>query len=218
MLRGAESEQLEIVGIIPQYVGMNAYMDLDAVQNFLRQGDLATSIMLSIEDQKVTPFQEKFIKSDVIAGIDEQKQRLEKMQKMMESYGSMIYIYMVIGIIIGFAIIYSSSIITVSERSRELASMMVLGMTPAEVLSVITFEQWFIGIPAMAAGIPLAKLMLSGISQAVSTDVFTMPVIITLSSYLLATLVTALSIWIAQRAAARKISSLSLVEVLKSRE
>jgi len=140
------------------------------------------------------------------------------MQEMMETFGSMIYMFLVIGIIIGFAIIYSSSIITVSERSRELASMMVLGMTPAEVLSVITFEQWFLGIPAMAAGIPLSYALMASIAREVSTDVFTMPVIITFSSYLLATLVTALSIWIAQRAAARKISSLSLVEVLKSRE
>ncbi|MEW6624769.1 MAG: FtsX-like permease family protein [Bacillota bacterium] len=218
MMRKTGHEQLEIVGIIPQYLGMNAYMELGAVQNFLNQGGLATSIMLNIEEQNISSFQEKYIQSDVIAGVDEQKQRLGKMQEMMESYGSMIYIYMVIGIIIGFAIIYSSSIITVSERSRELASMMVLGMTPAEVLSVITFEQWFIGIPAMAAGIPLSKLMLSGISQAVSTDVFTMPVIITFSSFILGSLVTIISVWIAQRAAARKISGLSLVEVLKSIE
>lgn len=218
MLHNKEFEQLEVVGTIPQYVGMGAYMDLDSLQNFLNQGDLATSFMLNMEEQSVLYFQEKYMQSDTIAGIDEQSQRLEKMLEMMESYGSMIYVYMVIGIIIGFAIIYSSSIITVSERSRELASMMVLGMTPAEVLSVITFEQWFIGILAMAAGIPLATLMLSGISQAMSTDVFTMPVIISSTSYLLGAVVTIISIWVAQRVAARKIGNLSLVEVLKSSE
>ncbi len=218
MLHNKEYEQLEVVGTIPQYVGMGAYMDLDSLQLFLNQGDLATSFMLNMEEQSVLSFQEKYMQSDTIAGIDQQSQRLEKMLEMMESYGSMIYVYMVIGIIIGFAIIYSSSIITVSERSRELASMMVLGMTPAEVLSVITFEQWFIGILAMAAGIPLATLMLSGISQAMSTDVFTMPVIISNSSYLLGAVVTVISIWVAQRVAARKIRNLSLVEVLKSSE
>ncbi|KUO51120.1 MAG: hypothetical protein APF76_16640 [Desulfitibacter sp. BRH_c19] len=218
MLYNKESEQLEVVGIIPQYLGMSSYMELTSVQSFLKQGELATSIMVNMEDQSVLPFQEKYMQSDVVAGVDEQSQRLEKVQEMMESYGSMIYIYMIIGVIIGFAIIYSSSIITVSERSRELASMMVLGMTPAEVLSVITFEQWFIGVLAMIAGIPLATLMLSGISQAVSTDVFTMPVFITSSSYVLGAVVTVMSIWIAQRVAARKISKLSLVEVLKSSE
>ena len=48
---------------------------------------------------------------------------------MMATFGSLIYIFAILGVIIGFAIIYSSSIITLSERSRELASMLVLGMT-----------------------------------------------------------------------------------------
>ncbi|WP_051533694.1 ABC transporter permease [Desulfitibacter alkalitolerans] len=218
MLRETSDEHLEVVGIIPQYLGMNGYMELGSVQDFLRQGPLATAIMVNIDGEKIPALQEKYLESDVVADVDEKNQRLVKMQEMMETFGSMIYMFLVIGIIIGFAIIYSSSIITVSERSRELASMMVLGMTPAEVLSVITFEQWFLGIPAMAAGIPLSYALMASIAREVSTDVFTMPVIITFSSYLLATLVTALSIWIAQRAAARKISSLSLVEVLKSRE
>jgi putative ABC transport system permease protein len=47
---------------------------------------------------------------------------------------------------------------------------------------------------------------------------YTIPERITFTALLLALLVTALSIWIAQRAAARKIKSLSLVEVLKERE
>ncbi len=209
-------DQLRVVGTIPQYVGMNAYMELGAVQDFLRQGELATSYMLEMEPGSVTAFQEAYLESAWVAGIDEKSHRLAMMKELMASYGSMIYIYMIIGIIIGFAIIYSSSIITVSERSRELASMMVLGLTPGEVLSVITFEQWTIGILGMIAGIPMAKIMLTSISQAVSTDVFTMPVNITFQSYILGGVVTCGSIWVAQRFAARKIGKLSLVEVLKS--
>ncbi len=217
-LKEDAQDQLEVVGIIPQYVGMNAYIELGAAQNFLKQGDLVTSLLLEMEQEHVKDFQETYLQSDLIAGIDEKSHRMEKLQEMMKSYGSMIYIYMLIGIIIGFAIIYSSSIITVSERSRELASMMVLGLTPGEVLSVITFEQWSIGIMGIVAGIPMSHLMLSAISQAMSTDVFTMPVSITSSSYIMGGIVTCFSIWIAQRFAARKIAGLSLVEVLKSPE
>jgi len=212
------ADQIRVAGVIPQYVGMNAYMELGAARHFLREGDLTTSFLLEIAPDRVAGFQEHFLESQWVAAVDEKSFRLEKMQEMMESYGSMIYIYLLIGVIIGFAIIYSSSIITVSERSRELASMMVLGMTAEEVLSVITFEQWILGGLGMAAGIPLAHMMLSGISESVSSDVFTMPVNITFGSYLLGAAVTCGSIWIAQRFAARKIGGLSLVEVLKSGE
>ncbi|MFA6809000.1 MAG: ABC transporter permease, partial [Eubacteriales bacterium] len=104
------------------------------------------------------------------------------------------------------------------ERSRELASMMVLGMTPKEVLEVITFEQWFISIFGMAAGIPLTKLLLIAISGSMGNDFFSFPAELNISALLMAFFITVLSIIFAQRMAAKKIIQLDLVEVLKSRE
>ena len=174
--------------------------------------------MLSMDEGAIPRLQEEYRQSSSISNMDEKGERIRKLNEMMESFGSMIYLYSLIGIILGFSIIYISSIITTSERSRELASMMVLGMTPPEVLAVVTFEQWFISILGMAAGVPLASLFMSGISMAMSSDVFTIPPVISTYSYLMAAAVTVLSIWIAQKFAGRKIRSLSLVEVLKSAE
>ncbi len=207
---------LEVVEITPQYAGTNAYMELGALQEFLGQKDLVTSCMLSVNKEGIAILRDKYMYADTINTIDERSQKLNKFKEMMASYGSMIYIYSLIGIIIGFAIIYNSSVITLSERSRELASMMVLGMTPREVLSVVTFEQWCVAIPAMLVGVPMSRAMMSGISSAMSTDVYTMPEKITPFALFMALVVTTISIWIAQKTAARKIRNLSLVEVLKS--
>ncbi len=212
------TKQIEVRGVIPQYVGINAYMNIDALQEFLNQGPLATSFMLAVDKESITPLKDKYRGSALISSIEEKDESIKKLQEMMASYGSLIYIYALIGVVIGFTIIYSSTVIAVSERSRELASMMVLGMMPSEVLSVVTFEQWFLALWAMLAGIPLSKLMLAGMAQAVDSDIFTMPVIISSTSYLLALIITVVSIWLAQQAAARKIKKLSLVEVLKERE
>ncbi len=213
-----QNKQLEVVGVIPQYVGINAYTEINTLHNVLKQGELATSLMLSVEKESIFPLQEKYSRSDFVSAVEEKEQRVGKLEEMMETYGSMVYIYGLLGVIIGFAIIYSSSTITISERGRELASMMVLGMTPSEVLSVVTFEQWFISVPAMIVGIPIAKLMITGISQSFSSDVYMMPALITMSSFIMAFIVTCISIWIAQQFAARKIRSMSLVEVLKAAE
>jgi len=213
-----KAKQLEVVGVIPQYLGLNAYMDINSLQEFLGQGELATSFMLRMDEESIALLQNEFRKSAAVSGIDDQTERLAQTKELMASFYGMIFILALIGIITGFAIIYNSSVITLSERSHELASMMVLGMTPAEVLSVITFEQWFIGIFAMLAGIPMSQILLIGMSQSISNDVYTMPTNITASSFLIAFFVTAASIWIAQRFAGKKIQKLSLVDVLKSRE
>lgn len=219
MLDSTEADkELQVVGVVPQYVGLNAYMELTSLQEFLNQEGLTTSFMLRMDRESIPLLKEKYLYSHAIAAIDEKGERLAKMEEMMAAYGSIIYVYALIGVIIGFAIIYTTTIITLSERNRELASMMVLGMTPAEVLSVVTFEQWLISILAMVAGVPLSMSMLAGLSNAISNDLFTIPTTIPSNAFLLAILVTGMSIWIAQRFAARKIKHLSLVEVLKASE
>lgn len=216
--REARDKQLPVAGIIPQYLGINAYMELHALQDFLGEDGLTTSCLLHMDEESAARLQKEYRQSILISNMDARRERIQKLDEMMASFGDMIYLYALIGVILGFSIIYISSIITTSERKRELASMMVLGMTPAEVLSVVTFEQWLISALGIAAGIPLAKLLITGISLAMSSDVFTIPPVITVSSCFEAVLVTMVSIWIAQKFAARKIRRLSLVEVLKSAE
>ena len=122
ILHGSDSwgdKRLPVAGIIPQYLGLNAYMDLHALQEFLEEDGLTTSVMLSMDEGTIPRLQEEYRQSSLIGNIDEKGERIRKLNEMMESFGSMIYLYSLIGIILGFSIIYISSIITTSERSRE---------------------------------------------------------------------------------------------------
>lgn len=213
-----EEKTVKVAGVIPQYIGLNAYMELEAAQALIDSGEIATVVMLSMDEEDIPELQDAYSSSAAVSGIANRTEVLNKTKEMMASYGSSIFIMALFSILIGFAVIYNSSIITVSERSRELASMMVLGMTPAEVLSVVTFEQWFIGGFAMLAGIPTTKLLLAAMAQAINNDFYTMPTTMTPLAVSAGFMITAFSIWIAQRFAARKIRGLSLVEVLKSGE
>ncbi len=219
MAKDPDAEKtVEVTGIIPQYIGLNAYMELNTLQNLLQQKNLITTIMLSIDEQSFSQLKEKYQSSTIIESLEDKNEVLRQSKEMMATFSSTIYILLVLGLIIGFAIIYNISTITVSERSRELASMMVLGMTPQEVLSVITFEQWLIGFLAMLSGIPVTKLLLVALSQSLKTDMFTMPTTLNTTSIVAAFLITAVCIRFAQLMAAQKIKKLSIVEVLKASE
>lgn len=211
-------KQVAVVGIITQSMGMNAYMEISALQNFVGQGDLATSLMISIREENIPELKAKYNNSKMINGLENRLSLLQKMKDLMASYTGMIYSMFLFGIIIGLAIVYNTSIITLSERSRELASMMVLGMSPKEVLDVITFEQWFISFFAMLAGIPLTKALMAGMAESMGNDVFGFSPEVGPDALIIAFMITVGSILIAQLMASRKLKSLSLVEVLKSRE
>ena len=213
-----EKKLLPVAGIIPQNLGMNAYMEINALQQFLEQGELATSLMLSMDEKYIPLLEEKYKDSKMIISIENRLSQLEDLKDLMASYMGMIYSLFIFGIVIGFAIIYNTSVITLSERSRELASMMVLGMTPQEVLEVITFEQWFVSIFAMLAGIPLTKAFMVSLADSMGNDMFGFTPTLSSEALLLAFLISVFSIFVAQRMAARKLRKLSLVDVLKSRE
>lgn len=219
IMRNPEEEKsVKVAGVIPQYLGLNAYMELEAAQALIDNGKIATVVMMNMDEEQIPKLQEAYNSSPAVSGIINRNEIFNKTKEMMASFSGSIFVLALFAILIGFAVVYNSSIITLSERSRELASMMVLGMTPGEVLSVITFEQWFIGAFAMFAGIPVTKLMLVGMAGAINNDLYTMPTTLSALAVFAAFFISAASIWIAQRLAARKIRNLSLVEVLKSRE
>jgi putative ABC transport system permease protein len=218
-LRGEDEVQVEVYRIIPQYIGMNAYMELTALEEILGQGELATALLINVNnDEGISTLRDRYRESEVLAGIDSSEEQVGVARDLMETFGSMIYMYVLVGVVIGFAIIYSASFIVLSERSWELASMRVLGLTASEVFSVITFEQWFISFFGILAGIPLGQAMQWAMGAALSTDMYSLPSRLTTESLIVAPFITAFSIWVAQRAALKRVRNLSLVEVLKSRD
>lgn len=213
---------LTVQAVIPQYVGVSAFMDLETLEILLGRGPVATSFLLDMGerdvDESVASLRQTYRESPFVAGVDGSEERLRQTREMMESFGMAIYIYVLVGVMMCFAIIYSSSFIILSERSRELASMMVLGMSPKEVFAVITWEQWFISVFAILAGVPLGQLMQAGFAGYISTDLFVIPAALSRDALLVAPLITMLSIWTAQRFVLRKIHQINIIDVLKSRE
>lgn len=211
---------LEVVKTIPQVLGMNAYMELSALEGAARQSPLATSLLVEGQEgqEVLRELHESFGESHKLAGIDGWVSMRESLKEYWETMGFIVRSLPLIGLVFSFAVIYVSSFIVLSERNRELASMRVLGMTSREVLSVITFEQWFLAFFALLTGIPLARLLLEGFAREAATDMYSLPVEMSLQTMLIGTLFTAFSIGIAQAFALQKIRGLDLVEVLKSRE
>jgi putative ABC transport system permease protein len=214
----AARQEVEVTAIIPQFMGVNAYMEINSLQSMLKQGPLATTLMVTADEGAMPLLRAEYQNSAAISVMEDRNKMLQALRDLMATYSGTIYILLLIGVVVGFAIIYNSSVITVSERSRELASMMVLGMTPAEVLSVITFEQWFISIFGMLLGIPLTKLLLVGMAQSLSNDLYSMPSSFGGMTIVIGSIITVASIWVAQRAAAGKIRALKIADVLKAGE
>ncbi|NLW07153.1 MAG: FtsX-like permease family protein [Clostridia bacterium] len=208
----------EVVDIIPQYLGTNAYMDIDALGRLLGQGNISTAALLSVEEGVFPYLKDRYQEAKNVFSVEEKGAMLKKFNELMESYSFTFWILALFGMLTGFAVIYNSGVVSLSERKRELASLRVIGMTPAEVLQVLSFEQWFISFFGMLAGVPMTMLFLQGMASMMDTDLFTFPVKFELQPFIIGTVGTVVSIWFTQRFIYRKIGQLSMVEALKDRE
>lgn len=217
-LLGDEKKKIYVAKIVPQYLGMSGYMNIDALSELIGNEEMATSVMIKIEEGDIKNFKEHYNKSPIITGIEVKGDLIKKINELMQSSKTTIWSLLIFSIIIGFIIIYTSSVISFSERERELASLRVLGFTEKEVLEVLSVEQFFISIFSVLLGIPVTKAMMSAMAKSYSNDLYTMPSIIKFEAVAAGIIGTVISLFIAKAALSRKINKLNLVDVLKERE
>lgn len=204
--------------IIPQYIGSNGYMQIQGLNTLLGQENMSTSALLGVKGDQTAPLAKDLQDGDYVGTIENQQQLI---QKYYDTVDTMIYTlgFMgVLAVITGFAILFNAGVISLSERTRELASLRVLGMTEQEVFQVISFEQWFLAFFGILLGIPLTFGMQQGLAVSMETDLYTMPVGLTPSVFIFALIGTILSMAIAGYFIQKRIHQFNLVEVLKERE
>ncbi|WP_078060278.1 ABC transporter permease [Desulfotomaculum copahuensis] len=209
---------VQVAGIVPQYIGSNVYMDQKALLALLGQGDMATGALISMDPGQIPGLKERYGTSKYVDNLEERQQSIDLYKKLMDNNKTTLLLMVLMAVVAGFAIVYNSSIITLAERERELASLRVLGMRPKEVMEVVSVEQWFIGAFGVLAGVPFALAMNQGIAGGMSSDLYTLPGRTSPAALFLALLGTVLAIWVAQFWVFRKIARLDLVGVLKERE
>lgn len=209
---------MELVGIIPQYIGSNGYANISYLEDKTGLDNLATTAYLNIDESKQDTIRKELDKSPYVGVVEIQAQTLKKFMDLLDSYGFTNYIMAIISIIVGFAIVYNSSVISLSERQRELASLRVLGMSVDEVLQIVSFEQWLLGFVSIVIGIPVSYAMMQAMATSFQTDVYSFPPIIGDNAFVLSVFGTALFIFLSQINVKRKIKKLDIVEVLKERE
>ncbi|HHY73773.1 MAG TPA: FtsX-like permease family protein [Bacillus bacterium] len=216
----AKDEKLNITveKIIPQYLGANVYLNQDVLLALLKQGEMMTSALMAIDEKAIPDLKERYRSSKYVSTIEVRQEMIDKYTEMMAASSSAMWIMALISIITGFAIVYNSSIISLAERKRELASLRVMGMTPKEVMGVVSVEQWFLGFVGMIAGIPLAFSFCKLMSTSMSSDLYTIPAVINSDAIIQALIGTIVAIAISLLAVSRKVKQLDLVAVLKERE
>jgi putative ABC transport system permease protein len=127
-------------------------------------------------------------------------------------------IYAAIAILITVGVAYNGARIQLSERARELASLRILGFSRGEVSSVLVGETMLLAILAQPLGWLFGIWIATALSNSFTSDLYASRWCWTPSIFARASLIVLAASLVSVLLVRRRIDSMDLVAVMKTRE
>jgi putative ABC transport system permease protein len=119
---------------------------------------------------------------------------------------------------ITFGVVYNSARITFSERSRELASLRVLGFTRGEIAYILLGELALLTLAAIPLGFVIGRLLAMHFIATIHQELFRVPLVLEADTYALSAAVVLASAMVSGLIVRRRLDRLDLIAVLKAKE
>ncbi len=208
-----------LVALVGEYIGVQAYMSLDAMNRLLGDGDVISGAYLKVDPQQQTALYRLLEKRPRVAGIGV---RLLAVRNFYETLAESILVFtfvaLLLGGVINFGVVYNSARISLSERGRELASLRVLGFTEGEVSYILLGELALLVLVAIPLGFVAGWGLCAYFALNLASDLIRIPVYVSSATYAFAGVTMVVSAVLSALIVRRRIGKLDLIEVLKTRE
>jgi putative ABC transport system permease protein len=210
---------IPVVGFFEQYIGVGSSMDLDALNHLMKEDQAISGAHFTVDNVFQKSIYNKLTEMPRVAGTLVRKDEINNFyQTQAEMFLFFTFIASILAGTIAFGVVYNNARISLSERSRELASLRVLGYTKSEISFIFLGELAMLTLIAIPLGFTIGKAMASFLAVAVSSDLFRIPVIIEKSTYSMAATVVIVSACISGFIVRHRLDHLDLVAVLKTKE
>jgi putative ABC transport system permease protein len=211
--------RLPVTAIIEGYLGLMAYMDLPAVNRLMREGTMISGVHMLIDPLQGEALFKRLKATPVANFIALQRVSLKKFRDTLaENILVMVTVYVCLGMIIAFGVVYNFARISLSEQGRELASLRVLGFHKSEVSAILLSELAVLTLLAQPLGWAIGYAFAWFIVQGFDSDLYRVPLVVERSVYGWASVVVIGAALVSALVVRRRIDRLDLIEVLKTRE
>ena len=211
--------RVPVASLSQQYFGLGAYMNLETLNRISGNGQALSGVYLDVDARYEAELVQTLQRRPRVASIVSQDRII---QSIYDSSGQTMltfaFILTLFAGVIAFGVVYNSARITLAERDRELASLRVLGFTRNEVAYILLGELALLTLLSLPVGFSLGALLSAAIAASVETDLYEYPFILTRGTLAYAAVVVLSAAAISAFIIRRKLNTLDLVGVLKTRE
>lgn len=211
--------RVPVSAISESLMGSPAFMRIDSLNRTLDDPGWVSGAYLRIDGAQSRELYAKLRNMPLVAGVSRKNDARASLQKLMdEGAGFMRYVMLVTAGIITFGVIYNTARIAQAERTRDLASLRVIGFTRGETAFVLLGELGAVTLLALPIGAVMGYFLSFAIAAGFSTDLYRITVAFTPSSYGVAAAAVLAAAILSGWLVKRDIDRVDLVAALKTGE
>jgi putative ABC transport system permease protein len=210
---------LPVAGVYHDYAEPSALIHVGALQRLLREGDAYSGAHLAVEPGHVDELYAKLKQAPKVAGVLIKDLALKNFNETLaENLLRMKAINLVFAAVIAFGVVYNSARIALAERSRDLATLRVLGFTRGEIAAILLGELAALTAAAVPVGLGLGFGMVWLAATFLDTETQRFPAVVSAATCAFAVALTLAAAVLSGLVVRRGLTKLDLVAVLKARE
>lgn len=220
VLEGVRPQRrVTVTGTVNDVLGLSMYMDMDALHRMMREGDVASGALLLMDPAQETALSKALKEAPVVAGAGFKRVVLNSFRETMAANMNLsIFINLIFAGVIAFGVVYNAARVSLSERTRELASLRVLGFTRAEISLILMGELALLTVAALPVGALLGYGFAASLVRAIESEVYRFPLYVSRQAIAWSFLGIIGAALISGLSVRRRLDHLDLVAVLKIRE
>jgi len=154
---------------------------------------------------------------DLITGVQDTKEMMRSMDQMKEMMYMMMGVFISAAVILGVVVLYNQGVLSLVEKSREMATLKVLGFSTGKIRGIFELQNLWITIAGVILGIPFGRLLLHEI-MADMPEAMDYRAVIFMPSYIYSILGTVILSAAVSFFLSARVKDIDMVEALKGIE
>ncbi len=212
-------QEVPVVALVSEFIGVSAYMRRGALNRLMGEGDAISGVYLAADTAREIDIFAALREMPRVAGTVVREDAIKSFyETMAESILIFTFFIVILSGSVAFGVVYNSARIALSERSRELASLRVLGFTRGEISYILLGELGVLTLAAIPLGFLIGRGLCAYLIMNIQSELYRIPLVLERSTYAFAAIVVLISAAISGFIVRRKLDRLDLVAVLKTKE
>lgn len=210
--------QFTVTDVSTQYVTEKLYISYDLAKKAGLDIEMNSAIIKLKNADDLNTATAELLEDDAIKSVNTKQDIVSRSEDMLRTLNITIYIIILSAAVLAITVIYNISSINIFERTREYATLMVLGYFKKEIYRLMFVENMILTSLGCLLGLPLGVMLYRYLIEVISRSNLTLPNQINGVIVLLALLLTFVFSIATNIIIRPKIKKIVLVEALKSVE